>query len=139
MDRRRGPPSGTRRPGGHASIERVRYHGAVIRPPSEADSLIVQVTYGSPDVLELRDIDPPVVNDDDVLVRVRAAAVNPPDFAGVTWVPYIARLATGLRSPRGANADAHHLRAGRRRPPFQGSPPCRPCATATRPSPGIGC
>ncbi len=29
-----------------ASIVRVRYHGAVIRPPSEADSLIVQVTYG---------------------------------------------------------------------------------------------
>ena len=35
-----------RRPGAHASIECVRYHGAVIRPPSEADSLIVQVTYG---------------------------------------------------------------------------------------------
>ena len=47
MDKRPGGhPSGTRRPGAHASIERVRYHGAVIRPPSEADSLIVQVTYG---------------------------------------------------------------------------------------------
>ena len=42
---------------------------------------IVQDSYGSPDVLELRDIDPPVVNDDGVLVRVREAAVNPPDWA----------------------------------------------------------
>ena len=38
--------AGARRPGARASIGRVRYHGAVIRPPSEADSLIVQVTYG---------------------------------------------------------------------------------------------
>ena len=37
---------GARRPAAHASIGCVRYHGAVIRPPSEADSLIVQVTYG---------------------------------------------------------------------------------------------
>ncbi len=41
-----GRSHGTRRTGAHASIECVRYHGAVIRPPSEADSLIVQVTYG---------------------------------------------------------------------------------------------
>jgi len=46
------------------------------------------------------DIDPPVVNDDEVLVRVRGAAVNPPAWAGVTGVPYIARLAAGLRRPR---------------------------------------
>ena len=62
---------------------------------------IAQDIYGSPDdVLELRDIGIPVITDDDVLVRVRAAAVNPPDWAGVTGVPYIARIATGLRKPR---------------------------------------
>ena len=62
---------------------------------------IVQDRYGSPDdVLELRDIGIPVITDDEVLVRVRAAAVNPPDWAGVTGVPYIARLASGLRRPR---------------------------------------
>ena len=62
---------------------------------------IAQDMYGSPDdVLELRDIGIPVITDDDVLVRVRAAAVNPPDWAGVTGVPYIARIATGLRKPR---------------------------------------
>ena len=37
---------------------------------------IVQGKYGSPDVLQLRDIDKPVVKDDEVLVRVHAAAVN---------------------------------------------------------------
>jgi NADPH:quinone reductase-like Zn-dependent oxidoreductase len=61
---------------------------------------IVQETYGSPDVMELRDIDQPVIKDHEVLVRVRAASVNPPDWAGVTGVPYVARMATGLRKPR---------------------------------------
>jgi NADPH:quinone reductase-like Zn-dependent oxidoreductase len=61
---------------------------------------IVQSEYGSPDVLELKDVDKPVVKDDEVLVRVRAAAVNPPDWAGVHGVPYIVRLAFGLRRPK---------------------------------------
>lgn len=61
---------------------------------------IVQDRYGSPDVLELRDIGTPVAGDDEVLVRVRAAAVNPPDWAGVTGVPYIVRAVFGLRKPR---------------------------------------
>jgi len=61
---------------------------------------VVQSEYGSPDVLELKDIDKPVVKDDEVLVRVHAAAVNPPDWAGVHGVPYIVRLAFGLRRPK---------------------------------------
>ena len=61
---------------------------------------IVQNTYGSPHLLELRDINKPVIADNEVLVGVRAAAVNPPDWAAVTGVPYIARLAFGLRKPR---------------------------------------
>jgi len=60
---------------------------------------IFQDTYGSPEVMQLRDIDKPVITDDEVLVRVRAAAVNPPDWAGLTGVPYVARLAFGLRKP----------------------------------------
>ncbi len=56
--------------------------------------------YGASDVLELADIDRPVVKDDKVLVRVRAAAVNPPDWAGVHGEPYIVRLAYGVRRPR---------------------------------------
>lgn len=41
---------------------------------------IVYRRYGSPDVLELADIDAPEVADDGVLVRVRAASVNALDW-----------------------------------------------------------
>ena len=61
---------------------------------------VVQSEYGSPEVLEFKDIDKPGVKDDEVLVRVHAAAVNPPDWAGVHGVPYIVRLAFGLRRPK---------------------------------------
>ena len=44
---------------------------------------IVHSRYGAPDVLELKDIDQPVVNDDAVLVRVRAAAVGKGDWLTV--------------------------------------------------------
>jgi NADPH:quinone reductase-like Zn-dependent oxidoreductase len=60
---------------------------------------VVQTEYGSPEVLEFRDLEKPQVKDDEVLVAVRAAAVNPPDWAGVHGVPYIVRLAFGLRRP----------------------------------------
>jgi NADPH:quinone reductase-like Zn-dependent oxidoreductase len=62
---------------------------------------IVYHQYGSPDdVLELIDIDQPVVNDNEVLVRVRAASVNPADWHLVRGKPYIARLQMGLRKPK---------------------------------------
>ena len=56
--------------------------------------------YGAPqDVLRFTDVDEPVVGDDDVLVRVRAASVNPADWHLVRGEPYIARLQVGLRRP----------------------------------------
>src|SRR5436305_5417257 len=61
---------------------------------------IVQANYGSPDVLQLRDIDKPVAKDDEVLVRVHAAAVNIGDWHLLRGVPYIMRWAFGLRAPR---------------------------------------
>jgi NADPH:quinone reductase-like Zn-dependent oxidoreductase len=61
---------------------------------------IFQSEYGTPDVMELKDIDKPEFKNDEVLVRVRAAAVNPPDWAGVHGVPYIVRLAFGLHRPK---------------------------------------
>src|ERR671911_2816966 len=63
---------------------------------------IVQDEYGSPDVLELRDIDKPEIGDDQVLVRVRAAGVNPGDWAIMSGLPYIARPVYGLRKPKTA-------------------------------------
>jgi len=51
---------------------------------------IVQNEYGSPDdVLKFEDIDKPVAKDDEVLVRVHAAAVNISDWIFVRGVPYI--------------------------------------------------
>jgi NADPH:quinone reductase-like Zn-dependent oxidoreductase len=61
---------------------------------------IVRSTYGSPDVLELQAIDEPVVADDEVLVRVRAAGVNMADVDYLRGRPHIARLGTGLRKPK---------------------------------------
>jgi hypothetical protein len=61
---------------------------------------IAQRRYGQPDVLEYTAVDKPVVGDDDVLVRVHAAAVHPGDYFLMTGVPYIVRLAFGLRRPR---------------------------------------
>lgn len=57
-------------------------------------------TYGTPDVLELHDVDTPTVGPDDVLVRVHAASVNPVDWHYLTGTPYIVRLVAGLRAPR---------------------------------------
>ena len=52
------------------------------RNPNGEDPLkaIVRDRYGSPDVLELRDIAKPVAKDDEVLVRVRASSVNTADI-----------------------------------------------------------
>jgi NADPH:quinone reductase-like Zn-dependent oxidoreductase len=63
---------------------------------------MVQDEYGSPDVLELRDIDKPEIGDDEVLVHVRAASVNPGDWAIMSGLPYIARPIYGLRKPKNA-------------------------------------
>src|SRR5947209_2615355 len=61
---------------------------------------IVQPQYGSPDVLQLRDVDMPVVTAVEVLVRVRAAAVNIGDWHLMRGKPYVVRLVAGLRGPR---------------------------------------
>jgi NADPH:quinone reductase-like Zn-dependent oxidoreductase len=56
--------------------------------------------YGPPEVLELRDVDMPVVGDDDLLVRVRAASVNPLDWHFMRGSPYLVRMVAGLSRPR---------------------------------------
>ncbi|GAA2993078.1 NAD(P)-dependent alcohol dehydrogenase [Streptosporangium longisporum] len=60
-------------------------------------------SYGSPDVLDLTEIDTPVPADDEVLVRVRATSVQPYDWHLMRGEPYIARLmggGPGLRAPK---------------------------------------
>ncbi|MGW4472509.1 NAD(P)-dependent alcohol dehydrogenase [Nonomuraea sp. NPDC004354] len=60
-------------------------------------------SYGSPDVLDLTEIETPVPGDDEVLVRVRATSVQPYDWHFMRGEPYIARLmggGPGLRRPK---------------------------------------
>jgi NADPH:quinone reductase-like Zn-dependent oxidoreductase len=61
---------------------------------------IVQDNYGSSEVLELKGIDRPEIGEEEVLVRVRAAGVNPADWAIMSGLPYIARPIYGLRKPK---------------------------------------
>jgi len=61
---------------------------------------IVHDSFGSPDVLEFRELEKPTPADDEVLVRVRAASVNPADWYGIAGRPWIARPAVGLFKPK---------------------------------------
>ncbi len=61
---------------------------------------IVLCDYGSPDVLRFEDVEKCVPTDDQLLVRVRAAAVNPLDWHRMRGTPYVGRLEMGLRKPK---------------------------------------
>src|SRR4051795_2478116 len=61
---------------------------------------IVYDRYGGPDVLELREIDKPELTDDGVLVRVKAASVNPFAWHMLTGIPYLVRTQAGWRRPK---------------------------------------
>ncbi len=60
---------------------------------------IVYFNYGSPDALQCTDIQKPAPTDHEVLIRVRAASVNPLDLGGLQPVPYIFRVLFGLEQP----------------------------------------
>lgn len=59
----------------------------------------VRRCYGSPDVVELADVAKPVPGDGDLLIRIRAAAVNPLDWHFMRGSPYVMRLMTGIGAP----------------------------------------
>jgi NADPH:quinone reductase-like Zn-dependent oxidoreductase len=56
--------------------------------------------FGSPEVVEVREVDAPVPADDEVLVRVRAASLNAADWYDMAGRPYFARPMVGLRRPK---------------------------------------
>jgi NADPH:quinone reductase-like Zn-dependent oxidoreductase len=61
---------------------------------------IVYEKYGSPDVLELKEVEKPTPKDSEVLVKVQAASVNPYDWHFTRGEPYFMRLIVGLRKPK---------------------------------------
>jgi NADPH:quinone reductase-like Zn-dependent oxidoreductase len=61
---------------------------------------IVQDRYGTADVLDLTDIDKPVVGDGEVLLRVHAASAFIGDWHVMTGLPYLIRMSSGLRRPK---------------------------------------
>ena len=61
---------------------------------------IVYYNYGSPDVLKCEEIEKPTAGDNEVLIRVRAASVNPFDWHFMRGTPYMVRIQAGLRKPK---------------------------------------
>ncbi len=61
---------------------------------------IVYREYGSADVLKLEEVPKPLPGDNEVLIKVRAAAVNPLDWHLMRGVPSFVRLFTGLQKPK---------------------------------------
>ena len=60
---------------------------------------IVINAYGSPDVLELKEVDKPEVLENDVLVRVQAAGINAGDYFSMRGNPWLARFSVGFPKP----------------------------------------
>lgn len=61
---------------------------------------IVQNAYGSPDVLQLKEVAKPVVKENGLLVRVHAAALNAGDVFSLKGSPWLARFSVGFPKPK---------------------------------------
>ena len=61
---------------------------------------ITYTCYGSPDVLEYSDVATPEPEADEILVKIRAAGVNPYDWHNLRGSPYFMRLGTGIGKPK---------------------------------------
>jgi NADPH:quinone reductase-like Zn-dependent oxidoreductase len=61
---------------------------------------IVLTKYGTPDVLELKEVDKPIPKDDQVLIKVYATSINDWDLGLLQGIPFINRLLYGLLNPK---------------------------------------
>lgn len=60
----------------------------------------VYTRYGPPDVVQIAEVEKAVPNGDEVLIKVRAASVNPYDWHFMRGEPYLLRLMAGLPKPK---------------------------------------
>ena len=60
---------------------------------------IVYTAYGSPDVLQIQEVDKPTPKHNEVLIKVQAASANPADWHTMRGAPFLARLFNGLLKP----------------------------------------
>ena len=71
-----------------------------ILPETNEMKAIVYQKDGPPDVLELQEVEKPTPKDDEVLVKVQAASVNPLDWHFLRATPFFGRLAMRLLKPK---------------------------------------
>ncbi len=89
-----------------SSLALVLSHNSACGPaPAVSEEMelmkaIVYRCYGSPDVLEFEDVEKPTPADNEVLVQVHAASVNPLDWHYMRGSPYLMRLGSGLGAPK---------------------------------------
>ncbi len=85
---------------------------------------IVYTEYGSPDVLQLKEVEKPTPKDNEVLVKVHAASVNAADWHLMRGTPFLARFVNGLQKPKntklGADVAGRIEAVGRNVTQFQG-------------------
>jgi len=62
--------------------------------------------YGPPDVVQIEDVEKPSPKDNEVLIKVRAASVNPYDWHFMRGTPYLLRMMAGLRKPKATRLGA---------------------------------
>ncbi len=67
---------------------------------------ILFTEYGSPDVLQLKEVEKPAPKDNEVLVKVYAASANPADWHTMRGEPFLARLVNGLLKPKNSRLGA---------------------------------
>jgi hypothetical protein len=84
---------------------------------------MVYTTYGSPDVLKLKEIQKPILQDNEVLIQVDTAAANAGDWHLLRGNPFMIRLTAGLRMPKhqilGADVAGRVTAVGRNVTQFQ--------------------